>query len=102
MISLTKCSQIRNLFTIYSLFKTALANVYSIDIMYLFILLIIYQSQILIKILLVLNPSVLNQYWAGYFMAQPAVSVKEDRIDLLALPPLVAKHSVNPPFLWEN
>ena len=35
-------------------------------------------------------------------MAQPAVPVNEDRIDLLGVPPFWAKASVNPPFLWES
>ena len=35
-------------------------------------------------------------------MAQPAVPVKEDRTDLLGIPPFWAKISVNPPFIWET
>ena len=35
-------------------------------------------------------------------MAQPAVPVKEDRTDLLGIPPFWAKTSVNPPFIWET
>ena len=34
-------------------------------------------------------------------MAQPAVPVNEDRIDLLSISPSWAKPYVNPPFLWE-
>ena len=57
---------------------------------------------ILINLLIAFNPSALSQYWAGYFMAQPAVPVNEDRSDLLGIPPFWAKHSVNPPFLWAS
>ena len=63
--------------------------------MYLFILLVFYLSMIILKLLTALE---FSQLWAGYFMAQPAVPVNEDRTDLLGVPPVWAKHSVNPPF----
>ena len=35
-------------------------------------------------------------------MAQPAVPVKQDRTDLLGIPPFWAKPSINLPFLWKS